>query len=181
MELLLREQKFKPTRCGAPVFAPRRLRFLGIASMLAAASALSACNTSKTFGDLNPSQTLNQGYIVDQEALDMVPVGSSREQVLLALGTPSTTATFDNEVFYYISQTRKRAVAFAKPKLVDQKVLAVYFGADGRVTNIANYGLKDGKVFDFISRTTPTGGKDQNFLMQVIRGAGSYTPSLPGG
>ena len=180
MELLLREQKFKPTRCGAPVFAPRRLRFLGIASMLAAASALSACNTSKTFGDLNPSQTLNQGYIVDQEALDMVPVGSSREQVLLALGTPSTTATFDNEVFYYISQTRKRAVAFAKPKLVDQKVLAVYFGADGRVSNIANYGLKDGKVFDFISRTTPTGGKDQNFLMQVIKGAGTYTPGIPG-
>ena len=39
-------------------------------------------------------------------AIDQVPVGSSREQVLLALGTPSTTATFDNEVFYYISQTR---------------------------------------------------------------------------
>src|SRR5690606_34052615 len=123
---------------------------------------------------------LNQGYIIDQESLDLVPVGSSREQVLLALGTPSTTATFDNEVFYYISQTRKRAVAFAKPKLVDQKVRAVYVGADGRVSTIANYGLKDGKVFDFISRTTPTGGRDQNFLMQVIRGAGSYTPSMPG-
>ncbi len=59
-----------------------------------------------------------------------------------------------------------------KPKLVDQRVLAVYFGEDGRVDNIANYGLKDGKVFDFISRTTPTGGKDQNFLGQMLSGAG---------
>lgn len=183
MELLLREQNFKPTPLSQPAFSPgtRLPRSLGLVSMLVVASALSACNSSKTFGDLSPSQTLTQGYIVDQDALDLVPVGSSREQVVLALGTPSTTATFDNEVFYYISQTRKRAVAFAKPKLVDQKVLAVYFGEDGRVSSIANYGLKDGKVFDFISRTTPTGGKDQNFLAQVIKGAGSYTPSLPGG
>jgi outer membrane protein assembly factor BamE (lipoprotein component of BamABCDE complex) len=149
-------------------------------SMLVIVSALSACNTSKTFGDLTPGETLTQGYIIDQQSLDLVPVGSSREQVLLALGTPSTTATFDNEVFYYISQTRRRSVAFAKAKLVDQHVLAVYFGGDGRASNIANYGLKDGKVFDFISRTTPTGGKDQNFLSQVIQGAGKLTPASAG-
>ena len=109
-----------------------------------------------------------------------MPVGSSREQVILALGSPSTTATFDNEVFYYISQTRKRPVAFLNPHIVDQRVLAVYFGKDERVTNIANYGLKDGKVFDFISRTTPTSGKDQNFIGQLIAGAGGMPTSLPG-
>jgi outer membrane protein assembly factor BamE (lipoprotein component of BamABCDE complex) len=41
--------------------------------------------------------------------------------------------------------------------------------------------LKDGKVFDFISRTTPTGGKDQNFLTQIIKGTSKLAPSLPGG
>ena len=40
--------------------------------------------------------------------------------------------------------------------------------ASGAVQRVANYGLKDGKVFDFISRTTPTGGSDQNFLAQVL-------------
>ena len=49
------------------------------------------------------------------------------------------------------------------------------------MTNIANYGLKDGKVFDFISRTTPTGGKDQNFIGQIIGGASKLAPGLPGG
>lgn len=171
MELLLRALNFKSRFSSAPA---------GIASMLVVVSALSACNTSKMFGDVTPGETLNQGYIMDQEALDLVPVGSSREQVLLALGTPSTTATFDNEVFYYISQTRRRSVAFANPALVDQKVLAVYFGKDGRVVQIANYGLKDGKIFDFISRTTPTGGKDQNFLVQIIKGAGKLTPGSAG-
>ncbi len=171
MELLLRALNFKSRFSSAPA---------GIASMLVVVSALSACNTNKMFGDVTPGETLTQGYIMDQQAIDSVPVGSSREQVLLALGSPSTTATFDNEVFYYISQTRRRAVAFANPTLVDQKVLAVYFGKDGRVTQIANYGLKDGKIFDFISRTTPTGGKDQNFLAQIIKGAGKMTPGSAG-
>ncbi|WP_407940936.1 outer membrane protein assembly factor BamE [Ollibium composti] len=171
MELLLRALNFKSRFSSAPA---------GIASMLVIVSALSACNSSKMFGDVTPGETLNQGYIMDQQAIDSVPVGSSREQVLLALGSPSTTATFDNEVFYYISQTRRRAVAFANPSLVDQKVLAVYFGKDGRVTQIANYGLKDGKIFDFVSRTTPTGGKDQSFLAQIIKGAGKLTPGAAG-
>jgi outer membrane protein assembly factor BamE (lipoprotein component of BamABCDE complex) len=147
--------------------SPRRVCIA--VSVVAAAVALSACSTSQA---LNPSETLAQGYVIDQQQIDLVPVGSSREQVLLTLGSPSTTATFDNEVFYYISQTRKRSVAFMNPRLIDQRVLAVYFGEDGRVANIASYGMQDGKVFDFISRTTPTGGKDQTFIGQLLSGMG---------
>ena len=80
------------------------LRNAAVAVTLSA-SVLAACQ--------GPSEVLYQGYVVDQETLALAPVGSSREQVLLSLGTPSSTATFDNEVFYYISQTRKRSVAFA--------------------------------------------------------------------
>jgi len=118
------------------------------------------------------SEVLKQGYVIDQQALDLTPVGSSREQVLLSLGTPSTTATFDNEVFYYISQQRQRGAMFMKPRLVSQNVLAVYFDEEGVVSNISNYTLKDGRAFDMISRTTPTGGKDETFLMQILTGAG---------
>ena len=137
---------------------------------------LAGCNAAST---LTPSETLSHGFVIDQETLDLVPVGSSREQVLLSLGTPSTTATFDTEAFYYISQTRKRPVAFMNPRIVDQRVLAVYFGADNRVSNIGHYGMQDGKVFDFISRTTPTGGKETSFLGGLISGlAGGAAPSM---
>jgi outer membrane protein assembly factor BamE (lipoprotein component of BamABCDE complex) len=163
-ELLLPASKFK---------TPSLPRSAGAVTLIVAAAAISGCNSSKTFAGLKPGETLTQGYVIDQQSIDLVPVGSSREQVLLALGSPSTTATFDNEVFYYISQTRKRPVAFMNAKLVDQRILAVYFNKEGRVENIANYGLKDGKVFDFISRTTPTGGKDQNFLGQMLSGVGN--------
>lgn len=171
MELLLQRSKVKSRTDG---------RLAGLLSILLATAAVSGCNTSKTFGDLSPSETLTQGYVIDQDSIDLVPVGSSREQVLLALGTPSTTATFDSETFYYISQVRRRSAAFMNPKLIDQRILAVYFGEDGRVTQVANYGLQDGKPFDFISRTTPTGGKDQNFVGQLLAGAGKMVPSIPG-
>lgn len=169
MELLLVSCDFKDRRL---------LSKSSLACLLAAATALSACNASSTLGGLTPGETLTQGYVIDQAQIDQVPVGSSREQVILSLGSPSTTATFDNEVFYYISQTRRRAVAFANPTLVDQRILAVYFGDDSRVTNIANYGKQDGKVFDFISRTTPTGGKDTTFIGQLLAGAGGAPTNL---
>lgn len=131
---------------------------------------LSGCTTSDL--GLNMGQTIYNGYVLDQDSLDLIPEGSSREQVLLSMGTPSTTATFDGEVFYYISQKRERPVAFMKPRLVEQTVVAVYFNKEGTVARRAIYKLQDGKVFDMISRTTPTGGKDLTFLQQLLTGGG---------
>ena len=163
----------------ASKFKTHSLPNAGALTLVLAAAAISGCNSSKTFAGLTPGETLTQGYVIDQQSIDLVPVGSSREQVLLALGSPSTTATFDNEVFYYISQTRRRSMAFQNPHIVEQRVLAVYFGPDDRVVNIANYGMQDGKMFDFISRTTPTGGKDQNFLGQILSGFGGSKGKPP--
>ena len=114
--------------------------------------------------------TTQHGFIVPEVALDQVPVGSSKDQVLIALGSPSTTGNFGSEAFYYISQTRRQTAAFMPERVVDQRVLAVYFNENEEVTRIADYGLKDGKVFDFVSRTTPTAGTDESFLQQVLGG-----------
>ena len=39
-------------------------------------------------------------------------------------------------------------------------------------TQLAHYTLQDGKVFDMITRTTPTGGKEMTFLGQLLSGNG---------
>ena len=167
MEVPVHSQKL-----GTGIARPTRIMLAASAMALL----LAGCNTGET---LKVSETLSHGFVIDQDTLDLVPVGSSREQVLLSLGTPSTTATFDSEAFYYISQTRKRPVAFMNPRVTDQRVLAVYFGPDGRVANIGHYGMQDGKVFDFISRTTPTGGKETSFLGGMISGlAGGAPPAM---
>jgi outer membrane protein assembly factor BamE (lipoprotein component of BamABCDE complex) len=122
-------------------------------------------------GGLAPmSKTTQHGYVISQEAIQQVPAGSSQDQVLIALGSPSTTGNYGGEVYYYISQTRKQPVAFMNAKVIDQHVLAVYFDKSKKVVRLADYGKKDGKVFDFISRTTPTGGRDESFIQQILSG-----------
>ena len=115
---------------------------------------------------------MNRGYVPSENALQQVQVGAPREQVLIALGTPSTTADFGGEVFYYISQTTNRPVAFMNSRLIDQTVLAVYFDETSQVAQIANYGLEDGQIVDTVSRTTPTGGRDFSFLSQLFSATG---------
>src|SRR5437879_2741987 len=102
------------------------------------------------------SETYQKGYILPEGALQQIPLGASQEQVLIVLGTPSTVATVSGEAFYYISQRTERAVAFMPDTPVDQRVVAVYFDKNRRVERIADYGLRDGKLFDYVSRTTPT-------------------------
>ena len=115
------------------------------------------------------AEQYQKGYILADGALDQIPIGSSQDQVLIVLGTPSTVATLNGEVFYYISQRAERAVAFMPQKVTDQRVIAVYFDKTRHVQRLANYGLKDGKIFDFISRTTPTGGQEMSYLTPLFK------------
>jgi outer membrane protein assembly factor BamE (lipoprotein component of BamABCDE complex) len=115
------------------------------------------------------SETYQRGYILPDGALEQIPIGSTQEQVLIVLGTPSTVATVSGEAFYYISQRSERPIGFMPQKVVDQRVVAIYFDKNRRVERLANYGLKDGKVFDFVSRTTPTGGKDYAYVNAMFK------------
>lgn len=114
------------------------------------------------------TQSYQRGYVLADGALEQIPMGASQDQVLVVLGTPSTVATVNGEVFYYISQ-RTEQTSFLPQKTVDQRVIAVYFDKNRRVERLANYGLQDGKIFDFISRTTPTSGRDLSYLTYVFK------------
>jgi outer membrane protein assembly factor BamE (lipoprotein component of BamABCDE complex) len=139
-----------------------RRRGLGAcAAVFAAAIALAGCGSNFT-------QVYQRGYVVPDGALEQVPLGSSQEQVLIVLGTPSTVATVSGEAFYYISQRAEQPLAFMPQRVTNQRVIAVYFDKNRRVERLANYGLKDGKVFDFISRTTPTSGSEINYLGYIF-------------
>ena len=98
------------------------------------------------------------------------------EQVLQILGTPSTVSTVGNKSWYYISQNTTRTIMFLGEQIDDQKVTAVYFTPAFKVERVALYGLQDGRVFDFIERTTPTSGADKAFLSQLFRGLTRYEP-----
>lgn len=150
------------------IMSGRRLA-LAVVIALPAIGGLTGCTTEKV---------MRHGAIINSDQLDLIPVGSSRDQVLLALGSPSTTGQFKTEVFYYISQTRTKRYTYQKARIKDQQVLSVYFDDANTVSRVAKYGLQDGKVFDFISRTTSTSGKDYTFLNQLLTGRASPNAAL---
>jgi outer membrane protein assembly factor BamE (lipoprotein component of BamABCDE complex) len=114
-------------------------------------------------------EQFQKGYILPPGALEQIPIGASQDQVLIVMGTPSTVATLNGEVFYYISQRAERPVMFMNQKVVDQRVIAIYFDKNRQVQRLANYGLKDGRIFDFISRTTPTSGQELSYLTPLFK------------
>jgi len=137
-----------------------RLRPVLAAAALAATVMLGGCDSF--------TQVYQRGYVLPEGALEQVPLGATQEQVLIVLGTPSTVATVSGEVFYYISQRAEQKLAFMNQEVTNQRVIAVYFDKQRRVQRLANYGLKDGKVFDFVSRTTPTSGVELNYINYIF-------------
>jgi len=143
-------------------------RLAAAAGALTVAAALSGC--------LGYDGDFDRGYQVDQQSLEQLKIGqTTKPQALALMGTPSTTSTIGGDAWYYIGQKYSRSLAFMPAKMTDQSVLAVYFDKSGKVARIANYGMKDGEVFDFVSRTTPTGGEEPNFLRNIMTGLFRFT------
>jgi len=139
---------------------PARWRTLRAVAAAALVSVTLAACTGEQF---------QKGYILPPGALEQIPIGASQDQVLIVMGTPSTVATLDGEVFYYISQRSERPVAFMNQKVVDQRVIAIYFDKNRRVRRLANYGMQDGKIFDFVSRTTTTSGQELSYIAPLFK------------
>ena len=115
-------------------------------------------------GCLGYDGDVQHGYQMNPQSLADVKAGQTAEQVLVTLGTPSTTSTVGGDAWYYVTQKTDRSIAFMKPSLVDQRIYAVYFDKGKKVTRVADYGMQDGKVINFASGATPTIGGDNSFL-----------------
>lgn len=120
--------------------------------------------------------------IVDQRGFAATP-GSvekletdtqSREDVVRLIGSPSAVATFNPNVWYYISQ-KQEYYAFFKPAMLEQNVMQLTFNDSGRLTAIKKYDLGDAKDIQMVSRITPTAGKEITVLEQIMGNVGRFS------
>ncbi len=121
------------------------------------------------------------GHVFAEEDLAQIKDGMSQDQVILALGTPDTKSTASQSAYYYISTTAERSAAFLEPKIVDRKVVAIYFDENNLVKQVANYGIEDGKVIDFVTRETPSRGSEDSLLQELFRNIGNPNKNVAGG
>ena len=140
----------------------RRNDALSMALAAAVAAALAGC-----------AQTvLKHGHQFQESDLKQISPGMSQEQVKTVLGTPTTTAAVGSGSAYYYISSIQTQTSFLSPKERDRKVLAIYFNPLGSVDKLAQYGLKDGKVFDYVKQETPSHAKDEGILKALFRNLG---------
>jgi outer membrane protein assembly factor BamE (lipoprotein component of BamABCDE complex) len=154
----------QPTDPHARAAAHASLRRSGLAGALASLAVLvAACAPIVT----------RHGHHFQDSDVSAISTGMSQDQVRSQLGSPTTTATVGGgSAYYYIASTQSET-AFFKAKETDRKVLAVYFTPMGSVERVANYGLQDGKVIDYVKRETPNSARDENILRQLFRNLGT--------
>ena len=119
-------------------------------------------------GCLGYDGDVQHGYQLDAAVLADVKPGQSAEQVLVTMGSPSTTSTVGGDAWYYIQQKTERSIAFMKPTIASRRIFAVYFDKGKKVVRVADYGLRDGQVVNMSSDATPTMGADNNFLKGLL-------------
>ncbi|MGF1650404.1 MAG: outer membrane protein assembly factor BamE [Hyphomicrobiaceae bacterium] len=134
-----------------------------LAAAILAASLAAGCGATIT----------KHGNHLRETDVQQVQPGMGEDQVRMALGSPATTSQTQNgTAYYYISSTTKQQAFFA-PTEVDRTVLAVYFSPLGTVERVGNYGLRDGKVFDYLSKTTPAAHeRDETIFAMLFRNIG---------
>jgi outer membrane protein assembly factor BamE (lipoprotein component of BamABCDE complex) len=120
-----------------------------------------------------------RGYLPDPDAEATIKAGNdTKTSVQERLGYASTTATFGNDSWYYISATEKQ-VAFFHPTVLRRQILAVYFDKENKVVGVRHYGLRDGHLISFESRETPARGRETTFLQELLKATpGSSATSI---
>lgn len=116
----------------------------------------------------------HHGYMPPETEVAQLQIGrDTRDSVVAAIGAPGANGMLDNGNLYYVQSTFRHFGAFA-PKVTDRQVLALSFGADGVLSNVARYGLEDGNVVLLSGRVTDAGGNDSTFIRQLMGNIGNF-------
>jgi len=141
--------------------APRRA--LLVASLIVLGAATACAPRVDTRG--------NAVHIEDVAAIE--PGVFTRELVLNKLGSPSSSANFGNDVWYYISE-RTETTAFFEPEVVQRQVVAIKFNEHGVVKTVDVLDEKNAEKVEPVDRVTPTAGNSVGMLDQLLSNLGRF-------
>ncbi|WP_426042269.1 outer membrane protein assembly factor BamE [Brevundimonas sp. TWP2-3-4b1] len=115
----------------------------------------------------------NHGFqVIDVNPKDIVIGTDTKSTVLAQLGSPSAVSTFEDNIWYYISQTTER-YTYNRPQVSQRSVTAITFNeADDKVAEVRNLNLEDGQQIAMERRETPTRGRQLTILEQLLGNVG---------
>jgi outer membrane protein assembly factor BamE (lipoprotein component of BamABCDE complex) len=115
-----------------------------------------------------------RGNLPQPDALTkLAPGEQTRQDVQNLLGTPSTTAVFDNETWYYIS-SQMTQYAFYPVEELERTVYVVRFDERGILKEVAKLDANSGREIQIAGRETPTKGREYSLMEQLIGNLGRF-------
>ncbi|HEY1448280.1 MAG TPA: outer membrane protein assembly factor BamE [Caulobacteraceae bacterium] len=115
-----------------------------------------------------PTATYQGFQAIDSNPKDVKVGTDTRSTVLARFGTPTSTAAFDKNTWFYLTQVANKT-AFYHPAVVRRDVIAISFDSETQqVSRVDVYGLKDGRIIAYNKRETPTRGRELTLLEQLF-------------
>ena len=127
-----------------------------------------------------------RGNKVDAESLkELVPGTSTKADVTSLIGSPTATATFDDNTWLYISEVTQPRIG-RRQAVLNQNVLVLNFNGQGVLQDMKRLNQDDSIPVSVVARTTPSPGTEATFLQQVFGNIGRFNafgqnPTSPSG
>ena len=102
------------------------------------------------------------------------PGEQNKNQVAGILGSPTIIGTFDQDTWYYITQTTENK-SFFKPEIIDQKILALTFNAAGVLESLEKKSMQDAVLIEPNTQQTPTVGRKLSVFQQLFGNFGRFS------
>ena len=118
-----------------------------------------------------PVTALNGFQAIDVRPQDVKIGVDTRDTVRSRLGSPSTVAAFDPNIWYYVTQISDK-VAYLNPQIKSRSIVAISFDKDQKVAEVRSLGLGDGYDLAYNKRETPTRGRELSVIEQLLGNVG---------
>lgn len=123
------------------------------------------------------TKSINQkGNIFDDNDVREIKVGlTNRENVVKILGYPINQSYFDNNLWIYYSYQIKE-VMFFKPKITNQKVLAIQFNSETDIVSDMSLYDINSENYEILNDINDNIDKDKNNIIQdILRNIGQIS------
>lgn len=118
--------------------------------------------------------TAYQGFQpVDAKPGDIKVGDDSKQSVINKLGSPTSVAAFDPNIWYYANQVTDQYGGY-DPRTRSRSIVAIVFDKTSeKVTAVKAFDTKDGRIIAFNKRETPTTGRELNIWEQLLSNLGT--------
>ena len=123
-------------------------------------------------GGCTPTHHVRGNMLQDYQIAEITPGKDTRSDVLRKFGSPTTKATFDESIWYYLGQeTEKRGIL--DPEVVEERIVVVFFDDEGVVQDVKDV---DNERVDlpYVRRKTETSGNEITVMQQFLGNLGKF-------